>query len=83
MYIKIYSKSSKNYNIDNVTSLLLTKKQKIMNIQIIDKNRILFTISDGEEVQGIIFDTDNCVFLTTMDCPCTSSSLYHPTDWML
>ena len=56
MYIKISSKASINFN--KVTSLLLNADQKINNMQIIDNNRILITISDEDEIEGIIFDID-------------------------
>ena len=58
MYIKISPKASKNLNIDKTISLLLTENQEIKNMQVINNNRILFTIADDEEIQGIIFDLD-------------------------
>ncbi len=56
IYIKISTKTSKNLN--KVTSLSLVVDQKIKNIEVIDKNRILITISNDDEIQGIIFDID-------------------------
>tara|TARA_Y100000588_G_scaffold388038_1_gene487280 strand:+ start:732 stop:1007 length:276 start_codon:yes stop_codon:yes gene_type:complete len=58
IYINISNKSSINYNQDSLISLSLIQKNKIKNIQIIDKNRILFTIDNDNKIQNIIFDTD-------------------------
>ena len=56
LYIKISSKTSKNYN--KVSSLSLIADQEIKNIQVIDNNRILITITEDSEIQGIVFDID-------------------------
>ena len=58
MYIKISSKTSKNFKINEVISLSLNHDQEIKDIQVIDNNRILILIED-EEIQGIIFDIDS------------------------
>ena len=59
MYIKISPKTPKNYNIDEVVSLSLNQDQEIKNMQVINNNRILITIVDDNETQGIIFDIDS------------------------
>ena len=58
MYIKISSKTLNNHNIDKIISMSLTQNQKIKEIQVIDNNRILITIEDDNEIQGIIFNID-------------------------
>ena len=58
MYIKISSKTLNNHNIDEIISMSLTQNQKIKEIQVIDNNRILITIEDDNEIQGIIFNID-------------------------
>ena len=58
MYIKISSKSSKNYDINEIASMSLMQNQKIKEIQVIDNNRILITIEDDDEIQGIIYNID-------------------------
>ena len=58
MYIKITSKTLNNHNIDEIISMSLTQNQKIKEIQVIDNNRILITIEDDNEIQGIIFNID-------------------------
>ena len=59
MYINISPKASKNYNINEVISLSLNQDHEIINMQVINDKRILITISDGNEIQGIIFDIDS------------------------
>ena len=59
MYIKISPKVPKDYNINEVVSLLLNQDQEIKNMQVINNNRILITIVDDNETQGIIFDIDS------------------------
>ena len=56
VYIKISTKTSKNFN--KVKSLSLLPDQKVKNIEVIDNNRILITIVKDDEIQGIIFDID-------------------------
>ena len=56
VYIKISTKTSKNFN--KVNSLSLLPDQKVKNIEVIDNNRILITITKDSEIQGIIFDID-------------------------
>ena len=58
MYIKISSKTSKNFKINEVISLSLNHDQEIKDMQVIDNNRILIVIED-EDIQGIIFDIDS------------------------
>ena len=59
MYIKISSKASKNYNIDEIVSLSLISDQEIKNMQVIDNNRILITIVANGEIQGVIFNSNS------------------------
>ena len=55
MYIRISHKSSKN-NVPDDISLLLNKDQEIINMQVIDQNRILVTIENNNQIYGIIYD---------------------------
>ena len=59
IYIKISPKASKNYNIDEIVSLSLIQDQEIKNMQVIDNNRILITIVNDDEIQGVIFDINS------------------------
>ena len=56
MYKKIVPKIPKYNNINKIISLSLNQNQRIKNIQFMKNNRILITIVDNNEIQGIIFD---------------------------
>ena len=56
VYKKIVPKITKYNNINEVISLSLNQNQRIKNIQFMKNNRILITIVDNNEIQGIIFD---------------------------
>ena len=56
MYKKIVPKIPKYNNINEIISLSLNQNQSIKNIQFMKNNRILITIVDNNEIQGIIFD---------------------------
>ena len=55
MYSKI-STNSKDMNLDikNI-SLNLTNKEEIINIEVIDKNRLLITINSSDNLKGVIY----------------------------
>jgi len=55
LYINIYPKSSLK-SIKTEVSFLLNQEQKIKNMQVIDEDKILITIEDDSQVQGIIYD---------------------------
>ena len=56
-YIKIYPKSEAiNQNITKI-SLNLAKEEKIINMEVIEKNKVLITIKNSDNLQGIIYDT--------------------------
>lgn len=56
-YIKIYPKSEDiNQNITKI-SLNLAKEEKIINMEVIEKNKVLITIKNSDNLQGIIYDT--------------------------
>lgn len=59
MYIKISSKSLKNYELSKYISLSLDQDQTIINMEVIDEGRILITIGNGRDIQGIIYDIKN------------------------
>ena len=56
VYKKIVPKIT-NYNeINEIISLSLNQNQTIKNIQFMKNDKILITIVDNNEVQGIVFD---------------------------
>ena len=56
MYSKI-STNSKDMNLDikNI-SLNLTNKEEIIDIEVIDKNRLLITINSSDNLKGVIYN---------------------------
>ena len=56
VYKKIVPKIPKYNNINEIISLSLNQNQRIKNMQFMKNNRILITIVDNNEVQGIVFD---------------------------
>ncbi len=56
MYKKIVPKIPKYNNINEIISLSLNQNQSIKNIQFMKNDKILITIVDNNEVQGIVFD---------------------------
>ena len=56
MYLKI-STSSKNFtNIPQIFSAKLNNSEKIVNIEIIDKNKLLILIESADNIKGAIYD---------------------------
>ena len=55
LYINIYPKSPLKSTKTEI-SLLLNQEQKIKNMQVIDEDKILITIEDDNQIQGIIYD---------------------------
>ena len=67
MYTKIASKSSKNVNLSEKVFLSLENDQVIKNMQVIDKSKILITIYNGKDIEGIIFDIENKKIIQTIN----------------
>lgn len=56
MYLKI-STSSKNFtNIPQIFSAKLNNSEKIVNIEVIDKNKLLILIESADNIKGAIYD---------------------------
>ena len=59
MYLKI-SKSSKNLiNTPYIFSTKLNNNEKILNIEVIDKNKLLILIESADNIKGAIYDIEN------------------------
>ena len=67
IYTKISSKSLKNLDLSENVSLSLDQDQKIINIQVIDKGRILITIKHSGDIKGIIYDINNQKIIQTIN----------------
>ena len=59
----MYAKISRNYDGTNIDmqriSLNLNENYKIVNIEVIDKNRLLLTIKHFNEISGAIYNIEN------------------------
>jgi len=59
MYLKI-SKSSNNLIITPyIFSTKLNNNEKILNIEVIDKNKLLILIESADKIKGAIYDIEN------------------------
>ena len=59
MYLKI-SKSSNNFiNSPHIFSTKLNNNEKILNIEVIDKNKLLILIESADNIKGAIYDIEN------------------------
>ena len=56
MYLKISTSSSNLINTPNIFSAKLNNNEKIMNIEVIDKNKLLVLIESADNVKGAIYD---------------------------
>ena len=59
MYRNISSKSLKNSDLATNISLSLDQDQEIKNMQVIKEGRILITVGNDHEIQGIVYDLNN------------------------
>ena len=59
MYLKISTSSSNLINIPNIFSAKLNNNEKIINIEVIDKNKLLVLIESADNIKGAIYDIEN------------------------
>ena len=66
MYLKINgNQNNSNNNISNF-SLGLDTKEKIINIQVLNKNQLLIVISNSVDTSGIVYDTKENEIISTI-----------------
>ena len=56
MYLKISTSSNNFTNIPQIFSAKLNNSEKIVNIEIIDKNKLLILIESADNIKGAIYD---------------------------
>ena len=56
-----------NVNLSEKVFLSLENDQVIKNMQVIDKSKILITIYNGKDIEGIIFDIENQKIIQTIN----------------
>ena len=67
MYSKIL-KNSKNITLDpKKITLNLKDKEEIINIEVIDENRLLITINGSDNLKGVIYDIKHNKVLTIIE----------------
>ena len=59
MYLKISKSSNNLINTPYIFSTKLNNKEKILNIEVIDKNKLLILIESADNIKGAIYDIEN------------------------
>ena len=59
MYLKISTSSSNLINVPNIFSAKLNNNEKIINIEVIDRNKLLVLIESADNIKGAIYDIEN------------------------
>ena len=59
MYLKISKSSNNLINTPYIFSTKLNNNEKILNIEVIDKNKLLILIESADKIKGAIYDIEN------------------------
>ena len=59
MYLKISTSSNNLINTPHIFSTKLNNNEKILNIEVIDKNKLLVLIESADNIKGAIYDIEN------------------------
>ena len=59
MYLKISKSSNNLINTPYIFSTKLNNNEKILNIEVIDKNKLLILIENADNIKGAIYDIEN------------------------
>lgn len=59
MYLKISTPSNNLINTPYIFSTKLNNNEKILNIEVIDKNKLLILIESADNIKGAIYDVKN------------------------
>ena len=59
MYLKISTSSNNFIDTPHIFSTKLNNNEKIMNIEVIDKNKLLVLIESADNIKGAIYDIEN------------------------
>ena len=59
MYLKISKSSNNLINTSYIFSTKLNNNEKILNIEVIDKNKLLVLIESTDNIKGAIYDIEN------------------------
>mgnify|MGYP007094204702 FL=1 len=59
MYLKISKSSNNLINTSYIFSTKLNNNEKILNIEVIDKNKLLILVESTDNIKGAIYDIEN------------------------
>ena len=59
MYLKISTSSNNLIITPYIFSTKLNNNEKILNIEVIDKNKLLILIESADNIKGAIYDIEN------------------------
>jgi hypothetical protein len=59
MYLKISKSSNNLINTPYIFSTKLNNNEKILNIEVINKNKLLILIESADNIKGAIYDIEN------------------------
>jgi len=59
MYLKISTSDKNLTDLPIIFSSKLTEDQRIMNIEVIDENKLLILIEESNNIKGAIYDINN------------------------
>ena len=59
MYLKISKSSNNLINTPYIFSTKLNNNEKILKIEVIDKNKLLILIESADNIKGAIYDIEN------------------------
>ena len=63
MYLKISKSSNNLINTSYIFSTKLNNNEKILNIEVIDKNKLLILIESADNIKGAIYDIENNIII--------------------
>ena len=67
MYLKISTSSNNLINTPNIFSAKLNNNEKIINIEVIDKNKLLVLIESDDNIRGAIYDIENNAIISFIE----------------
>ena len=59
MYLKISKSSNNLINTSYIFSTKLNNNEKILNIEVVEKNKLLILIESADNIKGAIYDIEN------------------------
>ena len=67
MYLKISKSSNNLINTSYIFSTKLNNNEKILNIEVIDKNKLLILIESTDNIKGAIYDIEDNIIISFIE----------------